>query len=87
MPSSYNIKEIAPEKTKEIGAITIRRTHRTGIYKQFDKTAIKKDQFNDVKTLEITIFLVLRKPWVWIRRDSADPDAKHCLELIWLKSG
>ncbi len=56
MPSSYNMNEnLFQSKHKKIGAITIRRTHRAGIYKQVDKTA-KKYQFNEEKTLETTIF-------------------------------
>jgi hypothetical protein len=56
MPSSFYMNEnLFQTKPKKIGAITIRRTHRAGIYKQVDKTA-KKYQFNEEKTLETTIF-------------------------------
>jgi hypothetical protein len=61
IPSSYNMGKIVSEQIQKIGAITFRRTHRAGIYKQVNKTTNKKDQFNVVKTLETTIFLVYKK--------------------------
>jgi hypothetical protein len=53
-------RKLFQSKNKKIGAITIRRTHRAVIYKQVNKTAVKKDHFNDEKTLETTIVLLLK---------------------------
>jgi hypothetical protein len=59
MLSSYNIKENCSRANPKIGAITFQRTHWAGIYTHVNKTANKKDKFNDEKTLEPTIFFGL----------------------------